>query len=161
MPTFAYSGRTRTGQSVRGERIADTMDAAMKHIEKFRLEPIGQRITCSFLIVHGKDDQQISIEDARKMFNVIASKDKVGLIAKLFGGGSARGRSRRQGNGHPLRRANCARHPTPARCSLRQLCRRVAPRDEARAQRWRRLKPRFCTLSTIGKIPLTPQNCPR
>ena len=29
MPTFAYSGRTRAGQSVSGERAADTMDAAV------------------------------------------------------------------------------------------------------------------------------------
>ncbi len=29
MPTFAFSGRTRTGQSVTGERVADTMDGAM------------------------------------------------------------------------------------------------------------------------------------
>jgi type IV pilus assembly protein PilC len=28
MPTFAYSGRTRAGQTVTGERIADTMEAA-------------------------------------------------------------------------------------------------------------------------------------
>jgi len=28
MPTFAYSGRTRAGQTVSGERVADTMDAA-------------------------------------------------------------------------------------------------------------------------------------
>src|SRR5262245_45138959 len=28
MPTFAYSGRTRGGQTVSGERVADTMDAA-------------------------------------------------------------------------------------------------------------------------------------
>jgi len=29
MPTFAYSGRTRAGQTVSGERAADTMDAAV------------------------------------------------------------------------------------------------------------------------------------
>src|SRR2546423_952743 len=29
MPNFAYSGRTRAGQTVTGERIADTMDAAV------------------------------------------------------------------------------------------------------------------------------------
>src|SRR5499427_1239235 len=28
MPTFAYTGRTRAGQTVSGERVADTMDAA-------------------------------------------------------------------------------------------------------------------------------------
>src|SRR5499427_9461841 len=34
MPTFAYSGRTRAGQSVTGERIADTMDAAVAALRR-------------------------------------------------------------------------------------------------------------------------------
>src|SRR5438477_116940 len=34
MPTFAYSGRTRAGQTVSGERIADTMDAAMSALRR-------------------------------------------------------------------------------------------------------------------------------
>src|SRR6201993_5206495 len=34
MPTFAYSGRTRGGQSVSGERIADTMDAAVAALRR-------------------------------------------------------------------------------------------------------------------------------
>jgi type IV pilus assembly protein PilC len=34
MPTFAYSGRTRTGQSVTGERVADTIDAAVAALRR-------------------------------------------------------------------------------------------------------------------------------
>jgi len=34
MPTFAYSGRTRGGQSVTGERVADTMDAAVNALRR-------------------------------------------------------------------------------------------------------------------------------
>jgi type IV pilus assembly protein PilC len=34
MPTFAYSGRTRTGQTVSGERMADTMDAAVSALRR-------------------------------------------------------------------------------------------------------------------------------
>ena len=34
MPTFAYSGRTRSGQSVTGERVADTMDAAVAALRR-------------------------------------------------------------------------------------------------------------------------------
>ena len=34
MPTFAYSGRTRAGQTVTGERIADTMDAAVAALRR-------------------------------------------------------------------------------------------------------------------------------
>ena len=44
MPTFAYSGRTRSGQTVTGEHIADTMDAAvsalrLQQIQVTRIDP--------------------------------------------------------------------------------------------------------------------------
>ena len=34
MPTFAYSGRTRTGQTVTGERVAETIDAAVAALRR-------------------------------------------------------------------------------------------------------------------------------
>ena len=34
MPTFAYAGRTRAGETVSGERIADTMDAAVAALRR-------------------------------------------------------------------------------------------------------------------------------
>jgi type IV pilus assembly protein PilC len=34
MPTFAYAGRTRAGQNVTGERMADTMDAAVAALRR-------------------------------------------------------------------------------------------------------------------------------
>ena len=34
MPTFAYSGRTRSGQTVTGERMAETMDAAIAALRR-------------------------------------------------------------------------------------------------------------------------------
>ena len=34
MPTFAYSGRTRAGETVTGERVADTMDAAVAALRR-------------------------------------------------------------------------------------------------------------------------------
>ena len=34
MPTFAYSGRTRTGQNVTGEHVADSMDAAVAALRR-------------------------------------------------------------------------------------------------------------------------------
>src|SRR5262245_58882160 len=34
MPTFAYSGRTRRGETVQGERAADTMDAAVAALRR-------------------------------------------------------------------------------------------------------------------------------
>ena len=45
MPTFAYSGRSRSGQNVRGERVADSMDALTaalrrEQINVTRIEPV-------------------------------------------------------------------------------------------------------------------------
>jgi len=34
MANFAYSGRTRGGETVSGERIADTMDAAVAALRR-------------------------------------------------------------------------------------------------------------------------------
>ena len=39
MATFAYSGRTRAGQTVTGERMAETMDAAVAGLLTL-LEPL-------------------------------------------------------------------------------------------------------------------------
>jgi type IV pilus assembly protein PilC len=45
MPTFAYSGRTRAGQTVSGERIADTMDAAVAALRRDQI--LVTRITAA------------------------------------------------------------------------------------------------------------------
>src|SRR5918996_4212905 len=34
MPTFAFSGRTRTGESIAGERAGDTMDAVVSALRR-------------------------------------------------------------------------------------------------------------------------------
>jgi type IV pilus assembly protein PilC len=38
MPTFAYAGRTRAGQTVSGERVADSMDAAVASLRKEQIQ---------------------------------------------------------------------------------------------------------------------------
>src|SRR5688500_6003241 len=45
MPTFAYSGRTRGGENVSGERAADTMDAAVAALRREQI--LVTRITPS------------------------------------------------------------------------------------------------------------------
>ncbi len=67
----------------------DTMEAAMKCVERFQVGPIGERITCPFLIVHGQDDQQVPVADAKRMFEVIASKDRTLKIFTGENGGAA------------------------------------------------------------------------
>ncbi len=43
MPTFAYSGRTRGGQTVTGERVADTMDAAIAALRREQIRRHADR----------------------------------------------------------------------------------------------------------------------
>src|SRR2546425_11815391 len=38
MPTFAYSGRTRTGQSVTGERVAQTIGGAIAALRREQIQ---------------------------------------------------------------------------------------------------------------------------
>src|SRR5437899_3521178 len=63
MPTFAYSGRTRAGQDVSGERAADTMDAAVAALRREQINVT--RIT-----------------RAKAEKTETAPKDKVGKIGK-------------------------------------------------------------------------------
>ncbi len=62
MPTFAYSGRTRAGQTVSGERAADTMDNAVAALKREQI--LVTRITPA----KGKDEA--------------AGKEKVGKLNK-------------------------------------------------------------------------------
>jgi type II secretory pathway component PulF len=48
MATFAYSGRSRAGQTVTGERIADSVDAAVaalrrEQIQVTQINPIKEK----------------------------------------------------------------------------------------------------------------------
>src|SRR5438067_13505014 len=63
MPTFAYSGRTRGGQNVSGERAADTMDAAVAALRREQI--MVTRIT-----------------PAKAKEEAGAKKEKVGKIGK-------------------------------------------------------------------------------
>src|SRR3990170_1549825 len=51
MPTFAYSGRTRTGQNVTGERIADSMDAAKAAAAPKAKAPKGKSVPSKNLAI--------------------------------------------------------------------------------------------------------------
>ena len=62
MPTFAYSGRTRAGQTISGERMADTMDGAVAALRREQI--LVTRITPS------------------KAKAVAAAKEKVGKLGK-------------------------------------------------------------------------------
>lgn len=67
----------------------DTMEAAVASIADFRVVPFGDRITCPFLVMHGAEDQQVPMTDARAMFDAIGSKDKELKIFTGEDGGAA------------------------------------------------------------------------
>jgi dipeptidyl aminopeptidase/acylaminoacyl peptidase len=66
-----------------------TMDDAVKAVEQFRLPPFAGQITCPFLIIHGAEDQQVPMDDARAMYECIGSKDKELKVFTGEDGGSA------------------------------------------------------------------------
>ena len=67
----------------------DTIGDAVDCLKDFRIEPLGPRITCPFLIMHGAEDRQVPLADAEKMLAIIASADKELKIFDGRNGGSA------------------------------------------------------------------------
>ena len=67
----------------------DNMPAAMEKVREFRVADFGARIHCPYLLMHGADDQQVLLEDAKAMFDVIGSADKQLKIFTGEDGGSA------------------------------------------------------------------------
>jgi dienelactone hydrolase len=53
-----------------------TSEQALKKLEGFRLDGVVQKMKCPFLLVHGDDDQQIPLSDAKKLYRAAGSKDK-------------------------------------------------------------------------------------
>ena len=60
----------------------DSREAAMKHLEGFRLDGVVQRIACPFLMVHGAGDEQIPLALAQHCFDAVGSRDKT---LRVFG----------------------------------------------------------------------------
>ena len=67
----------------------DTLEAAVKKIEDFKVAPFGGRIRTPFMVAHGADDQQVAMDDARSMYNAIGSDDKTLMVFDGRNGGSA------------------------------------------------------------------------
>ncbi len=67
----------------------DTLERAVESIKDFQVEPLGKLIKCPFLIMHGANDKQVPLNDARKMLNAIGSPNKELKIFNGMNGGSA------------------------------------------------------------------------
>ena len=83
----------KTALSVPGHHIewimgAKSLDEALKKLEPFRLDGVMQKMRCPFLLVHGADDEQIPLADARKQFDACGSKDKTFRVFTAEEGGA-------------------------------------------------------------------------
>lgn len=67
----------------------DTMDAAIESVRPFRVADFGGRVRCPFLLMHGIEDKQVSMEDARAMYDAIGSADKQLFLFDDENGGAA------------------------------------------------------------------------
>lgn len=65
----------------------DTLDAALKKLEPYRLDGVVQKMRCPFLIVHGELDELVPLADARKLYEASGSKDKTLRIFTTEEGG--------------------------------------------------------------------------
>lgn len=67
----------------------DTMHAAVEKVKDFRVADFAARIRCPFLVMHGAEDQQVLMEDARAMYAAIGSADKEMVVFTGENGGAA------------------------------------------------------------------------
>ena len=67
----------------------DTMEAAVDKVKDFRVADFAGRIRCPFLIMHGAEDQQVLMDDARAMHEAIGSPDKEMVVFTGENGGAA------------------------------------------------------------------------
>ena len=67
----------------------DTMEAAVDKVKDFRVADFAAKIKCPFLVMHGAEDQQVLMDDARAMFEAIGSPDKELVVFTGENGGPA------------------------------------------------------------------------
>ena len=76
---------------------AGSMEDALKRLEDFKLSGVVERIECPFLMVHGEEDAQVSLADAKACFNAVGSKDKTLRVFTAEEGGSQHCQNDRMG----------------------------------------------------------------
>jgi dienelactone hydrolase len=66
----------------------DSLEAALKKLEPFRLDGVVQKMRCPFLVTHGAEDEQIPLAHAQALFDACGSKDKTLRIFTAEEGGA-------------------------------------------------------------------------
>ena len=67
---------------------ADSLDDALRRLEKFKLDGVVQQMRCPFLLCHGEDDEQIPLKDAQALFDACGSPDKTFRVFTSEEGGA-------------------------------------------------------------------------
>jgi dipeptidyl aminopeptidase/acylaminoacyl peptidase len=83
----------KASMSVPGHHImwilgAASLDEALRKLEPFRLDGVVQHMRCPFLVVHGEDDEQIPLKDARALYDACGSADKTLRVFTAEEGGA-------------------------------------------------------------------------
>jgi dipeptidyl aminopeptidase/acylaminoacyl peptidase len=83
----------KTALSVPGHHImwilgVNSLEEALKKLEPFRLDGVVQKMRCPFLIVHGDNDEQVPVSDARKLYEASGSPDKTLRVFTAEEGGT-------------------------------------------------------------------------
>jgi Prolyl oligopeptidase family len=83
----------RASMSVPGHHImwilgVDTLEAALRKLESFRLDGVVQLMRCAFLLTHGAEDEQVPMADAQALFDAVGSTDKTFRVFTAKEGGS-------------------------------------------------------------------------
>ncbi len=83
----------KTSLSVPGHHITwilgvNTLDEALQKLEPFKLDGVVQKMKCPFLIVHGADDEQVPLADAKALYKASGSKDKTLRVFTAEEGGA-------------------------------------------------------------------------
>ncbi|MEV0589922.1 alpha/beta hydrolase family protein [Nonomuraea cavernae] len=66
----------------------DTMEAGLERVKQWTLVDVLPKLTQPLLIVHGENDRQVAVEDARKAFAAAGSADKQLRIFTVAEGGA-------------------------------------------------------------------------
>ena len=83
----------KTSLSVPGRHVmwifgVDSLEAALKKLEPFRLDGVVQKMRCPFLVTHGAEDEQIPLAHAQALFDACGSEDKTLRVFTAEEGGA-------------------------------------------------------------------------
>lgn len=78
-----------TGEHILNIVGAADFDDVLRKLQPFHLREAARDLSCAVLIVHGEDDRQTPLEDAQRLFQAIAARNKTLRVFTRAEGGAA------------------------------------------------------------------------